>query len=154
MGAVKFMFPNSLGIYLHDTPRKTLFAQETRLFSAGCVRVEDYRRLARWLWKGSDVRPAGDGADQKIDLPQPAPVYITYLTAAPVGGKVELRRDVYGRDAAVTAQMSGPRPRATDPVAAARPAIPGDITPAKAEAKGERELVLPPEEPVALRGGV
>src|SRR5205085_6234693 len=49
MGEVKFMFPNDLGVYLHDTPNKALVQEAVRNFSSGCVRLEDARRLARWL---------------------------------------------------------------------------------------------------------
>src|SRR3546814_17706315 len=41
MGRMKFMFPNDLGIYLHDTPDKSLFSEKERQFSSGCVRLED-----------------------------------------------------------------------------------------------------------------
>ena len=104
MGAVKFMLPNTLGIYLHDTPNKGLFASDQRTFSAGCVRVEDYKRLARWLY-GGDVGPTGDAPEQRFDLKAPTPVYITYLTAASLNGEVVARKDVYGRDALVIAQL-------------------------------------------------
>ena len=40
----------------------------------------------------------GDAPEQRVDLPQPVPVYITYLTAVPTSDGVELRPDVYGRD--------------------------------------------------------
>jgi murein L,D-transpeptidase YcbB/YkuD len=43
LGVVKFMFPNPWNIYLHDTPSKDLFAQETRAFSHGCIRLADPR---------------------------------------------------------------------------------------------------------------
>ena len=46
LGLVKFMFPNSNNIYLHDTPSKSLFNKESRAFSHGCVRVEKARDLA------------------------------------------------------------------------------------------------------------
>ena len=46
MGEMKFEMPNDYGIYLHDTPRKELFAQNDRWLSNGCVRLEDYRRFA------------------------------------------------------------------------------------------------------------
>ncbi|MEO8176848.1 MAG: L,D-transpeptidase family protein, partial [Sphingomicrobium sp.] len=49
MGQVKFGFPNNDGIFLHDTPRKELFAADQRAISHGCVRLEDAPRLARWL---------------------------------------------------------------------------------------------------------
>jgi murein L,D-transpeptidase YcbB/YkuD len=110
MGAVKFMLPNELGIYLHDTPNKTLFVKPVRTFSAGCVRVEDYRRLAQWLYQRADVGPKGDGPDQRVDLQRPVPVYITYLTAMPEAGHITLAKDVYGRDAALVEQRAAQAP--------------------------------------------
>ena len=101
MGAVKFMFPNRLGIYLHDTPDGHLFAAADRRRSSGCVRVEDARRLSRWLF-GRDVTAGASGTpEQRVDLPQPVPVYITYLTAVPRDGGIAFQRDVYGRDHAL-----------------------------------------------------
>jgi L,D-transpeptidase YcbB len=105
MGAVKFMLPNELGIYLHDTPNKELFDRDERAFSAGCVRVEDYRRLARFLYRGQEVGPRGTAPDQRINLPAPVPVYITYLTATPLGGTVTTTRDVYDRDKVLAEQL-------------------------------------------------
>lgn len=97
MGRVKFMFPNKLGIYLHDTPQKTLLKEDSRMFSAGCVRLEDAPRLARWLF-GKPV-PMGSGKpERRVDLPDPVPVYITYLTTGVEGGRLVLRDDVYNRD--------------------------------------------------------
>jgi len=99
MGAMKFMLPNRLGIYLHDFPAKSLFARADRRISSGCVRLEDAPRLARFLFGGPEPRPAGSAPEQRVDLPEPVPVYITYLTALPdpVRG-VALQRDVYARD--------------------------------------------------------
>ncbi|HYG25445.1 MAG TPA: L,D-transpeptidase family protein [Caulobacteraceae bacterium] len=95
MGRVKFMLPNKLGIYLHDTPNKAAFSQSNRWFSAGCVRVEDAQRLTRWLYGRV---PAATGPDHKVDLSEPVPVYMTYLTLAPAAGGLETRKDIYGRD--------------------------------------------------------
>ena len=98
MGSMKFMFPNKLGIYLHDTPDKSLFAHADRRLSSGCVRVEDADRLARWLYRGQ--APAASGApEQRVDLPEPVPVYITHLTALPGPGGIVFQKDGYGRDA-------------------------------------------------------
>ncbi len=41
LGHVKFLFPNSHNVYLHDTPADALFAKPGRAFSHGCVRVEE-----------------------------------------------------------------------------------------------------------------
>lgn len=97
MGKVKFMFPNDLGIYLHDTPQRDLFAKADRHFSNGCVRLEDAQRLGRWFF-GAAIGADGDKPEQHRPLPQPVPVYLTYLTAAPTAQGVQFLPDVYGRD--------------------------------------------------------
>ncbi len=107
MGAIKFMFPNDFGVYLHDTPSKELFGQADRLQSSGCVRVEDAKRLAKWLF--GKVPKAGDTrAEQHVPLPQLVPVFITYLTVAPQAGTLAFRDDFYGRDG-----RTGTRPAPT-----------------------------------------
>lgn len=97
MGRMKFMMPNDLGIYLHDTPDRHLFASADRYFSSGCVRLEDAPRLARWLF-GKALVAGSNAPEQRVDLPEPVPVYITYLTAAPAATGLAFRNDVYGRD--------------------------------------------------------
>ena len=99
MGRMKFMFPNAQGIYLHDTPDKQLLTEASRLFSGGCVRLEDAPRLARWLY-GRDLDPKGAQAEQKIPLDDKVPVFITYLTAVPNGSDLAFFDDIYGRDRA------------------------------------------------------
>ncbi len=108
MGKVKFMMPNELGIYLHDTPEKELLRKTDRRFSSGCVRVEDAPRLAKWLF-GRPLLTKSTQPDQRVDLPQPVPVYITYLTAMPEGQTVVYRADVYNRDGAQLAALSNGR---------------------------------------------
>jgi murein L,D-transpeptidase YcbB/YkuD len=110
MGKMKFMFPNELGIYLHDTPDRSVLREEERLVSAGCVRLEDAPRLARWLF-GQAPRARGTTPEQDLNLPEPVPIYITYLTVAPEPQGVALRPDVYNRDPAQLASLSRPQPR-------------------------------------------
>ena len=98
MGKMKFNFANPEGIYLHDTPNKALFAQSNRALSNGCIRLEDAKRLGRWLLGREPVGTAGQ-AEQHVQLPQGVPVYVTYLTAQPHLGEQQLARDVYGWDA-------------------------------------------------------
>lgn len=97
MGKVKFMFPNDLGIYLHDTPQRDLFAREDRHYSNGCVRLEDAQRLGRWFF-GKALAADGDKPEQHVPLPQAVPVYLTYLTAVPTAQGVQFLPDVYDRD--------------------------------------------------------
>ena len=98
MGKMKFNFANPEGIYLHDTPNKALFAQSNRALSNGCIRLEDAKRLGRWLLGREPVAPA-EGAEQHVSLPQGVKVYVTYLTAQAHIGETALVRDIYGWDA-------------------------------------------------------
>lgn len=77
LGHFKFDLPNGDGIYLHDTPRKELFAQDKRDLSHGCVRLEDAPKLARWLL-GKDP-PVVSAPEENILLPRPVPITISYL---------------------------------------------------------------------------
>jgi murein L,D-transpeptidase YcbB/YkuD len=77
LGRFKFDLPDGDGIYLHDTPKKELFAQDQRNLSHGCVRLEDAPRLARWLL-GKDP-PAASAPEENILLPKPVPITISYL---------------------------------------------------------------------------
>ena len=105
MGRMKFMFPNEAGIYLHDNPERELFTEASRLYSGGCVRLEDAARLGRWLF-GYDLEWESAGTEQRVPLQTLVPVYITYLTALPDGGTIAYYDDVYGRDAARIAATS------------------------------------------------
>lgn len=117
MGEVKFMFPNDLGIYLHDTPAKGLFAKDDRQFSAGCVRLEDAKRLKNLLLGPLDIT-TNKAPEQVIALPQPVPVYLTYMTMFPFNGRIVERKDVYGRDR--VALSAGAAPGETPPYLKAR----------------------------------
>ena len=98
MGTVKYEFPNKYGIYLHDTPEKELMKADAPHFSSGCIRLEDAHRLGQWLL---GYTPSVSGQpEQRIDLVNPVPVYVTYLTARPSeAGQIALGPDPYGRDA-------------------------------------------------------
>lgn len=90
MGRMKFGFGNVAGIYLHDTPKKELFAQDQRDLSNGCVRLEDAPRLARWLL-GRDPAIAPEAPEQHVALPRPASIVITYLDGATGAQMASLR---------------------------------------------------------------
>ncbi len=106
MGRMKFMFPNMAGVYLHDNPERELFTEASRLYSGGCVRLEDAARLGRWLF-GYDLQWEGAGTEEMVPLKNPVPVYITYLTAMPSadGSSIAYSDDVYGRDAKRLAEI-------------------------------------------------
>jgi murein L,D-transpeptidase YcbB/YkuD len=113
MGEIKFMLPNNYGIYLHDTPAKDLMQKDQRQLSNGCVRLEDARRLARWLF-GEMPRAHSEDAEQRVDLAAPVPVYITYLTAGITPeGRLAFAPDTYGRDSRLLARFDPLAPRRT-----------------------------------------
>jgi murein L,D-transpeptidase YcbB/YkuD len=97
MGLLKFTFPNSQDIYLHDTPAKNKFDEADRADSNGCVRVEDAQRFARWLLGREPVAPGTD-PEIPVQMPQGVPIYLTYITAQPANGQIAWAKDVYGWD--------------------------------------------------------
>lgn len=97
MGILKFPFPNPEDIYLHDTPDHSKFALANRNLSNGCVRVEDAKRLGRWLL-GQEPASPGKAAETRVQLPQGTPIYLTYITAQVNDGKLSYLPDIYGWD--------------------------------------------------------
>ena len=149
LGELKFLFPNGHDIYMHDTPTKNLFADSTRAYSHGCVRVQNPREFASVLLgmteedvaknlgqkakKGKNIDPTEAFVDShSVNLAQKVPVYLTYFTAwTDQSGKIQYYNDIYGRDAAMEKAF------AYDPLAkipsdsgdiAAVGAISGDLT--------------------------
>ena len=110
MGGIKFMMPNDFGIYLHDTPDKSYFAKNDLWISNGCVRVEDAKRLASWLF-GSMPKGSNPKVEENVPLDEGVPVYMTYLTVAPTANGVMFRADPYGFDALAMPQMEFGAPR-------------------------------------------
>jgi L,D-transpeptidase YcbB len=114
LGKVKIDMPNPHSIYLHDTPSKALFDEESRAFSHGCIRVKDIDRLALQLAaldRGEDqtVRKALAGsATRTVALGAKRPVYLVYFTAdASADGRVTSFEDPYNRDPRLLAALDG-----------------------------------------------
>jgi murein L,D-transpeptidase YcbB/YkuD len=105
MGNLKFPFPNPEDIYLHDTPGKELFAKDVRNLSNGCVRVEDAKRLGRWLLGQDPVAPSGD-PELRVQLPKGVPIVLTYLTAQVTDGKLTYLNYFYVWDTTGAPQLA------------------------------------------------
>lgn len=105
LGEVKFMFPNTHNIYMHDTPSRELFGEDARAFSHGCVRVQNPREFAAVLlgWDSETVAASIETPKSKtVRLKEKIPVHITYFTAWPdETGKIRFFEDIYGRDKAM-----------------------------------------------------
>ncbi len=106
LGLVKFLFPNSYNIYLHDTPAKSLFGESTRAFSHGCIRLAEPKKMAQYLlrndaaWDSLKITKAMNGGkEQYVTLKQTVPVFIGYFTSwVDRDGKLNFRDDIYGHD--------------------------------------------------------
>ncbi len=105
LGDVKFLFPNTDAIYMHDTPHDQLFSLARRDFSHGCVRLEKPLQLAQYLlqdhgWTLAKMKSTiAGGVEKHVRLKEKLPVYIVYFTAwADDAGNVSFRDDIYGHD--------------------------------------------------------
>ncbi|TFV44075.1 L,D-transpeptidase family protein [Bradyrhizobium niftali] len=109
LGRIRFNFPNKFLVYQHDTPDKNLFARDERAFSHGCMRVQNPDQYASVLlniampnekYTPERVRSMYGKSEIDLKFPTPIPVNITYQTAfVDDAGKLQFRKDVYGRDA-------------------------------------------------------
>ena len=111
LGRIRFNFPNKFLVYQHDTPDKNLFAKEERAFSHGCMRVQNPDQYAAVLlgitqpnerYTPEKIRSMYGHSEIDIKFPTPVPVNITYQTAfVDDAGKLQMRKDIYSRDAAM-----------------------------------------------------
>ncbi|GGA98468.1 hypothetical protein GCM10011511_22210 [Puia dinghuensis] len=113
LGRIKFLFPNSFNIYLHDSPHKELFNMTRRAYSHGCIRVANARGLAAWLlrdmpgWSAEDIDKAiATGQNIGLKLNEPVAVLIVYYTAwVDEENKLQFREDIYGHDSTVAGRL-------------------------------------------------
>lgn len=106
LGSIKFLFPNSYNIYLHDTPSKSLFDENLRAFSHGCIRISEPGRLAAFLlkdrpdWSPEKINAYRKAGNEKfLTLSRATPVFIAYFTAfVDRSGRLNFRKDIYGLD--------------------------------------------------------
>jgi L,D-transpeptidase YcbB len=118
LGRIRFNFPNKFLVYQHDTPDKNLFAKEDRAYSHGCMRVQNPDQYAAVLlgitepnghYTADKIRSMYGHGEVDLKFPTPIPVNITYQTAfVDDAGKLQIRKDVYGRDANMIALLRNP----------------------------------------------
>ena len=128
LGRIRFNFPNKFLVYQHDTPNKELFAKEDRAFSHGCMRVQNPDQYAAVLlgitapnehYTPDKIRSMYGHSEVDLKFPTPIPVNITYQTAfVDDAGKLQFRKDVYGRDATMLALLKNSRSRDLENVVA------------------------------------
>lgn len=111
LGIMKFVFDNKFSVYLHDTNQRYLFANTMRSLSHGCVRVQEWEKLAFYILRNDSLN-AGAGytkidsvktwlrnkQKRSIPLRNKIPVYIRYITCEGKNGGIIFYDDVYGED--------------------------------------------------------
>lgn len=115
LGRIKFVFPNSHFVYLHDTPHRELFGREERTFSSGCIRIEKPLELAELLlndtekWSRQKIEEAiATNKTQSVYLPHPVTIMLLYWTVIiEPDGIVNFRKDIYNRDNGVLNALNG-----------------------------------------------
>jgi L,D-transpeptidase YcbB len=121
LGRIRFNFPNKFLVYQHDTPDKYLFDKTERAYSHGCMRVQYPDQYASVLlnialpnehWTADKIRGMYGRSEVDLKFPTPIPVNITYQTAfVDDAGKLQFRKDIYGRDASMISMMKAPHSR-------------------------------------------
>ena len=124
LGRIRFNFPNKFLVYQHDTPDKYLFAKEKRAFSHGCMRVQNPLTYGEKLlslvlpkerYTEAKLESMFGGSEININFPKFIPVHLTYQTAfVDDAGKLQLREDVYGRDAKMFAILKSSERKVAD----------------------------------------
>ena len=118
LGVVRINIPNQYGVYMHDTPEKGIFGDESRFVSSGCVRVQDVRDYVAWLlkdqagWTREEIdRVINSGQRVDVKLTPAVNVYWVYVTGwATPDGIVQFRPDIYARDGAGPGAMAAITP--------------------------------------------
>lgn len=105
LGQVKFLFPNEYSVYLHDTPSKSLFKNQYRAYSHGCVRLENPDKLAQYLTDKFNAEKVdmksliSQSEHQVIDLTQKIDIHIQYITSlGNENNEIEFYNDIYDLD--------------------------------------------------------
>jgi murein L,D-transpeptidase YcbB/YkuD len=104
LGFLKINFANSSSVYMHDSPKESLFGRNFRAASSGCVRVQNIEQLAAWLLTGQGTAEQvahlrESGATKTVRLKKPVPLYFAYITAwATPDGVIQFRPDLYLKD--------------------------------------------------------
>ncbi|MFG1299370.1 L,D-transpeptidase family protein [Xanthobacter sp. V3C-3] len=109
LGRIKFMFPNDHSVYLHDTPSRTLFQNDRRAYSHGCVRVYEPLKFGEVIfnmglpgdnWSEGRISKMFGSSERYVNLKQRFPVHIVYFNAVvDDAGRLSMREDLYGINA-------------------------------------------------------
>lgn len=114
LGVIKFNFNNPYAVYLHDTNQRYLFKNASRALSHGCVRVQEWEKLAYYIAgndsslskKTDSLKYTADSIKNwiakkerhLIDVKNHIKLFIRYYTCEGKNGEVKFYEDIYGED--------------------------------------------------------
>ncbi len=114
LGIFKFNFNNPYSVYLHDTNQRYLFKNKARALSHGCVRVQDWEKLAFYIADNDSIyqKPGSvrlynvdsiknwlaTKERKRIIVKNRIPLSIRYFTCEGKNGKIVFYDDIYGED--------------------------------------------------------
>ncbi len=117
LGIIKFNFDNPYSVYLHDTNQRYLFKKTARSLSHGCVRVQEWQKLAGFIVSNDSINrkktePLTYNTDSimrwiaqkqkhSVSVKNKIPLYIRYFSCEPVNGTIKFYDDIYGEDKAL-----------------------------------------------------
>jgi murein L,D-transpeptidase YcbB/YkuD len=120
LGVLKFNFDNPYAVYLHDTNQRSLFKNSNRAYSHGCVRVQEWDKLAFFLARNDSLNASSPDSlrytadsirnwiaakqHRRIMVQEPVPLFIEYFSCGVEAGKIRFYEDVYSSDQAIRAK--------------------------------------------------
>jgi murein L,D-transpeptidase YcbB/YkuD len=115
LGVFKFNFYNPYDVYLHDTNQRYLFRNSMRALSHGCVRVQEWEKLAFFIARNDSLRYINSNDTLKyntdsitnwvakkemirIDVKYKLPLFIRYFGCEGINGAIKFYDDIYDED--------------------------------------------------------
>ena len=114
LGVIKFNFENPYSVYLHDTNQRYLFKNGVRSLSHGCVRVQEWQKLANFIVKNDSLHLQKNDTihyntdsirtwiahkeKHVIEVKNKIPLFIRYFTCENFNGAIKFYDDIYGED--------------------------------------------------------
>lgn len=114
LGVIKFNFKNPFSVYLHDTNQRYLFKNSVRSLSHGCVRVQEWQKLANFLIRNDSMNLKRNDSmhyntdsiinwiahkeKHTIEVKNKMPLYIRYFSCENINGSIKFYDDIYGED--------------------------------------------------------
>jgi L,D-transpeptidase YcbB len=114
LGVIKFNFDNPHSVYLHDTNQRYLYKNGVRSLSHGCVRVQEWQKLADYIVRNDSINlPKGDTLEcttdsirmwmatrenRQINVTNKIALFIRYFSCENVNGTIRFYDDIYNED--------------------------------------------------------